>query len=132
MFCVHLGFPHHPKHVRSIFSQHPGPRNWLTIWSWSPSVVLWLPTVPPGWVKCRDQISLYTVYVTSKVPLLNPSSDYLFESATFSSLILQNQPAALMFAPVYTSSTVCCTSERLRFCVHLYVFLTFRHQREVC
>ncbi len=29
-----------------------------------------LPTAPQGWVKCREHISLYTVYATNKAPLL--------------------------------------------------------------
>ncbi len=30
---------------------------------------LWLSSAPQGWVRCRDQISLYAVYVTSNIPL---------------------------------------------------------------
>ncbi len=31
----------------------------------APCAVLWLPTAPQRLVKCRDQISLYAVYVTN-------------------------------------------------------------------
>ncbi len=65
------GFPHHQNmYIRSISSPYPWPRYWLRIWSWSPGAVLWQPTAPQGWVKCRDHISLYTV--TNKVPLPLP------------------------------------------------------------
>ncbi len=41
----------------------------VIIWSWSPGAALWLPTAPQGRVKCRDQVSLYAVFVTNNVPL---------------------------------------------------------------
>ncbi len=34
-----------------------------------PGAALLLPTAPHGWVKCREHMSLYAVYVTNKVPL---------------------------------------------------------------
>ncbi len=59
------GFPHHQNMYISLFSD-PWLRYWLRIWSWS---ALWLLTAPQGWVKCREHISLYAVYVTNNVPL---------------------------------------------------------------
>ncbi len=44
-------------------------RYWLRIWSWSLSAALWPPTAPQARVKCREHVSLYTVYVNNKVPL---------------------------------------------------------------
>ncbi len=38
--------------------------------TWFLGTTLLLPTAPQGLVKCRDRVLLYTVYVTSKVPLL--------------------------------------------------------------
>ncbi len=35
-------------------------------------VCVFVSTAPQGWVKCREHISLYTVFVTNKVPLLLP------------------------------------------------------------
>ncbi len=75
--CVRMGFlrvlrfPPPSKHAyRCISSQYPWPRYWLRIWSWSTGAVLWLPTAPQGWVKCRDQILLCIVYMWPiKVPL---------------------------------------------------------------
>ncbi len=34
--------------------------------------VLWLPTSPQKWAKCRDKILLNALYVTNKVPLPLP------------------------------------------------------------
>ncbi len=48
---------------RCISSQYPRPRHWLRVCGWSPGAALWLPTAPQGWVKCREHVSLYTVYM---------------------------------------------------------------------
>ncbi len=62
-------FPHHQNMCIGLSPVSTLDPVWLRIWSWSLGTTLWLPTAPQGWVKCRDHISLYTVYVTNKVPL---------------------------------------------------------------
>ncbi len=57
-------------HVRCISSQHPWPRHWLRIWSWSQGAALWLPTAPQGCVlNAENTFHCMLLYVTYKVPL---------------------------------------------------------------
>ncbi len=72
-FLQVLRFPSPSKHVySSVSSQYIWSRSWLRIWSWAMGAALWLPTAPPGWVKCSILYMWPVKYLT--LPLVCTSS----------------------------------------------------------